>query len=132
MPCSVGLYALMSSSRPAQNCVTLTSTYHFNEHTLMLTLACFFLLKQVFLTLAVNIFSFLDFCQLCGCDTFYIVSVYIKCQASIYTLLLCRGHSWRVRLAKQVTLTPPGQLGLTSGLQGLVNVHRGALLLVPQ
>ena len=28
----------------------------------------------------------------------------------IYTLLLCRRHSWRVRLAKQETLTPPGQL----------------------
>ena len=27
-----------------------------------------------------------------------------------YTLLLCRGHSWRVRLAKQETLTPPGHL----------------------
>ena len=24
--------------------------------------------------------------------------------------LLCRGHSWRVRLAKQETLTPPGHL----------------------
>ena len=31
-------------------------------------------------------------------------------QASIYTLSLCRGHSWRVRLAKQETLTPPGHL----------------------
>ena len=30
--------------------------------------------------------------------------------ASIYTLSLCRGHSWRVRLAKQETLTPPGHL----------------------
>ena len=29
---------------------------------------------------------------------------------SIYTLPLCRGHSWRVRLAKQETLTPPGHL----------------------
>ena len=50
--------------------------------------------------------------------------------------LLCRGQSWRVQLAKQETLTPPGHLsGLTSGLQGSVNVHRGArgaLLLVPQ
>ena len=40
----------------------------------------------------------------------YIVSVHIQCQASIYTLSLCRGHSWRVRLAKQETLTPPGHL----------------------
>ena len=46
----------------------------------------------------------------CGCDTSYIVSVHIQCQASVYTLLLCRGHSWQVRLAKQETLTPPGHL----------------------
>ena len=46
----------------------------------------------------------------CGCDTSYIVSVHIQCQASIYTLSLCRGHSWRVRLAKQEMLTPPGHL----------------------
>ena len=46
----------------------------------------------------------------CGCDTSYIVSVHIQCQAYIYTLSLCRGHSWRVRLAKQETLTPPGHL----------------------
>ena len=42
--------------------------------------------------------------------TLSIVSVHIQCQASIYTLSLCRGHSWRVRLAKQETLTPPGHL----------------------
>ena len=46
----------------------------------------------------------------CGCDTSYIVSVHIQCQASIYTLSLCRGHSWRVQLAEQETLTPPGHL----------------------
>ena len=46
----------------------------------------------------------------CGCDTSYIVSFHIQSQASIYTLSLCRGHSWRVRLAKQETLTPPGHL----------------------
>ena len=46
----------------------------------------------------------------CGCDTSYIVSVHFQCQASIYTLSLCHGHSWRVRLAKQETLTPPGHL----------------------
>ena len=54
----------------------------------------------------------------CGCDTSYIVSGHIQCQAFIYTLSLCRGHSWRVRLAKQETLTPPGHL--VSPL-----VHRG-------
>ena len=55
----------------------------------------------------------------CGCDTFYIVSVQIQCQASVYTLSLCRGHSWRVRLAKQDKLTPPGQLvsPLVSGVR---------------
>ena len=42
----------------------------------------------------------------CCCDTSYIVSIHIQCQASIYTLSLCHGHSWRVRLAKQETLTP--------------------------
>ena len=46
----------------------------------------------------------------CGCDTSYIVSVHIQFQASIYTLSLCRGQSWRVRLAKQETLTHPGHL----------------------
>ena len=50
-------------------------------------------------------FAFLLVC--CGCDTSYIVSVHIQCQAFIYTLSLCREHSWRVRLAKQETLTPP-------------------------
>ena len=46
----------------------------------------------------------------CGCDTSYIVSVHIQCQASICTLSLCRRHSWRVRLTKQETVTPPGHL----------------------
>ena len=36
--------------------------------------------------------------------------VHIQCQASIYTFSLCRGHSWRMRLAKQETLTTPGHL----------------------
>ena len=46
----------------------------------------------------------------CGLDTSHILSVHIQCQASIYTLSLCRGRLWRVRLAKQETLTPPGHL----------------------
>ena len=46
----------------------------------------------------------------CGCDTSYKVLLHIQCQASSYTISLCRGHSWRVRLAKQETLTPPGHL----------------------
>ena len=45
-----------------------------------------------------------------SCDTSYIVWVHIQCQAFKYTLALCRGHSCRVRLAKQETLTPPGPL----------------------
>ena len=52
----------------------------------------------------------LFFLVCCDCDTSYIVSVNIQFQASIYTLSLCRGLSWRVRLAKQETLTPPGYL----------------------
>ena len=40
----------------------------------------------------------------------YSVGPHIQCQTSISTLLLCRGHSWRVGLAKQETLTPPGYL----------------------
>ena len=51
---------------------------------------------------------FFLFC--CGCDTHYIVSVHIQSLASIYTLSLCRGHSWRMRLAKQETLTLSGHL----------------------
>ena len=46
----------------------------------------------------------------CDCDTSYIVSVHIQSQASIYSLSLCRGHSWRLQLAKQETLTPPWHL----------------------
>ena len=46
----------------------------------------------------------------CGCDTSYIESVHIQRQASISSFSLCSGHSWRVQLAKQETLTPPGHL----------------------
>ena len=42
--------------------------------------------------------------------TLPIVSVHVQYQTSIYTLFFCHGHSWRVRLAKQETLTPPGHL----------------------
>ena len=76
-----------------------------------------------------NVIMLCLFLVCCGCDTSYIVSVHIQCQASLYTRSLCRGHSWRVRLAKQKTLPPHGHL--VSPL-GSVNVHRGALLLVPQ
>ena len=46
----------------------------------------------------------------CGCNNSYKASIHVQCQASIYTLLLCRGHSLRVRLATQETLTQPGHL----------------------
>ena len=67
----------------------------------------------------------------CGCDTSYIVSVHIQCQTSIYTLLLCRGHSWRVRLAKQETLTPPGHRVSPLVYRGPW-MSSGTLLLMPQ
>ena len=54
----------------------------------------------------------------CGSDTSYIVSVHIQCQASKYTLSLCRGHSWRVRLAKQGCWFLPGQLVSTLVFRG--------------
>ena len=46
----------------------------------------------------------------CGCDTSYIALIHTQCQTSIFTLSLCCEHSWRVRLAKQEMLTPPGHL----------------------
>ena len=39
----------------------------------------------------------------------YSVSPHTVSSLNIYTFV-CRGHSWRVRLAKQETLTPPGHL----------------------
>ena len=67
----------------------------------------------------------------CGFGTSYIVSVHVQCQASIYTLSLCRGHSWRLRLASRRRWLLPGTWSHL-WLQGSVNVHRGALLLVTQ
>ena len=67
----------------------------------------------------------------CGFDTSYIASFHIHCQASIYTVSLSRafiaGASRQAGDADS-SWAP----GLTSGLQGSVNVHREALLLVPQ
>ena len=57
-----------------------------------------------------EVLSYAFFLGCCGCDTSYIMTVHIQCQTSIYTLSLCRGHSWRVRLAKQETLTSPRHL----------------------
>ena len=67
----------------------------------------------------------------CGCDTSYIVSVYIQCQASIYTFFVSR--AFMAGAAGQAGDNDSSRApGLTSGLQGSVNVHRGAVLLVPQ
>ena len=38
------------------------------------------------------------------------MSVHIQFRASMYTLSLCRGHSWRVWLAGREALAPPGRL----------------------
>ena len=45
-----------------------------------------------------------------GCGHFLCSVGNIQCQVSVYSLSLCRGHSWRVRPAKQETQTPPGHL----------------------
>ena len=59
------------------------------------------------------------------------MSVHIQCQASIYTFVVSRAVM--AGAASQAgdadSFWAPG---LTSGLQGSVNVHRGALLLVTQ
>ena len=49
-----------------------------------------------------------------------------------YTLSLCRGHSLAGVASEAGNAGSSRAPGLTSGLQGSVNVHRGALLLVPQ
>ena len=66
----------------------------------------------------------------CGCDTFYIMSVHVQCQASIYTHFFI-SRAFMVDAASKAgdadSFRAPG---LASGLQGYVNVHHGALLLV--
>ena len=71
------------------------------------------------------------FLECCGCDTSYIVSVHIQCLASIYTLSLCRGHSWRLAASQAGDADSSRAPDLISCLQS-VNVHRGTLLLVQQ
>ena len=60
------------------------------------------------------------------------MSVHIQCQVSIYISFVV-SRAFMAGAASQAgdadSSRPPG---LTSGLQGSVNVHRGALLLVPQ
>ena len=62
----------------------------------------------------------------------YVRQIFILIVGFIHLYHFVVTHSWRVRLTKQETLTPPRASGLTSGLQGSVNIHRGALLLVQQ
>ena len=60
------------------------------------------------------------------------MSVHIQCQASIiYTFFVSR--AFMAGAASQAGDADSSRApGLTSGLQGSVNVHCGALLLVPQ
>ena len=68
----------------------------------------------------------------CGCDTSYIVSVHIQCQVSIYIPFVV-SRAFMAGAASQAGDADSSRApGLTSGLQGSVNVHRGALFLVPQ
>ena len=67
----------------------------------------------------------------CCCDTSYIVSVHIQCQAYIYTFFVTR--AFMAGAASQAGDADSSRApGLTSGFQGSVNVHRGALLFVQQ
>ena len=67
----------------------------------------------------------------CGCDTSYIVSVHIQCQASYIPFVVLR--AFMAGAASQAGDADSSRApDLTSGLQGSMNVHRGALLLVPQ
>ena len=67
----------------------------------------------------------------CGCDTPFIVSDHIHCQASICNFVVSRTlmAGAAIQAGDAYSSWAPG---LTSGLQGSVNVHLGALLLVPQ
>ena len=67
----------------------------------------------------------------CGCGTSYIVSVYIQCHASTCTCIVSR--AFRAGAASQAGDADSSRApGLTSGLQGSVNDHLGALLSVQQ
>ena len=68
----------------------------------------------------------------CGWDTSYIVSVQHPVPSlHIYTFVVLR--AFMAGAASQAGDADSSRApGLTSGLQGSVNVHRGALLLVPQ
>ena len=64
----------------------------------------------------------------CGCDTSYIASVHIQCQKHFVV-----SRAFMAGAASQSGDADSSRApGLTSGLQGSMNVHRGAQLLVPQ
>ena len=67
----------------------------------------------------------------CGCDTSYSVSPHPVSSLHTYTFVVSR--AFMAGAASQAGDADSSRApGLTSGLQGSVNVHRGALLLVPQ
>ena len=70
---------------------------HMNKHLKIVYLHTF-VVSRAFMAGAASLAGDADSSRAPGI-TSYIVSVHIQCQASIYTLSLCRGHSWRVRLA---------------------------------
>ena len=86
--------------------------------------------NEQYIILEVFILEIVCFLVCCGCDTSYIVSGHIQFQASIYTLSCVMGMAG---VASQAGAAGSSWApGLTSDLQGSMNVHRGALLLVPQ
>ena len=61
------------------------------------------------------------------------MSVQFHCQASMYIFTFVVSRAFMAGAASQAGDADSSRApGLTSGLQGSVNVHRGALLLVPQ
>ena len=67
----------------------------------------------------------------CDCDTTYIV--FVRMQSSLHIYIFVVSRAFMAGAASQAgdadSFRAPG---LTSGFQGSENVHRGALVLVPQ
>ena len=79
----------------------------------------------------IELFCGVVFLVCCDCDTSYIVSFHIQSSLHIYTFVVSR--AFMAGAASQAGDADSSRApGLTSGLQGSVNVHHGALLLVPQ
>ena len=80
-----------------------------------------------------NFFVALFVLSLCPFAISVGVDAFVKGLSQISSFLsFCRRHSWRVPASQTGDADSSRAPGLTSGLQGSVNVHRGALLLVPQ